>query len=237
MNNSLPIRKSYEFYSPFPIIQPSHYVKEDYSKLTDKLFRSFQHVFLKYENYDWYLKCDDDTYIFMENLKAFLITKNSSNPETYGTDYKKPVYRGYHHGGAGYVLSNAAFKLLGSQLVSNYNFCKNTGIEDKDVANCLRELKIYPKISIDDRGLERFHVFNLKNQFNRDFITETNYYHLDWALYTPKSVNSFVYHFIILYLFSLTLNRDSNVVVKAQFLFIMLNPMKLRNYIFCGETK
>jgi hypothetical protein len=196
----LPITKSYEFSNPFPIIQPSYYEKEDYWKLTDKVLRTFEHVFIKYNNYDWYLKCDDDTFVFYENLKAFLLTKNSSNPETYGTDYKKPVYRGYHHGGAGYVLSNAAFNLLGSQLVSNYGFCKNTGVEDKDVANCLRDLKIYPKISIDDRGLERFHVFNLKNQFNRDFMTESNYYHLDWALYTPKSVNSIVSIILILYL-------------------------------------
>ncbi len=189
MNNSLSTRKSYEFYSPFPIIQPSHYIKEDYNKLTDKLFRSFQHVFLKYDNYDWYLKCDDDTYIFMENLKAFLRTKNPLDTETYGSDFKKFVYRGYHHGGAGYVLSNAAFRRLGYQLVSNFSFCNNTGIEDIDVAQCLRDLKIFPKLSIDEKGLERFHILNPKKHFSGGFLLESHYTHIDWALYTPKIVN------------------------------------------------
>ena len=124
----------------------------------------------------------------MENLKAFLKTKNSSNPESYGTDYKKPVYRGYHHGGAGYVLSNAAFNRLGNQLLTNYSFCNNTTIEDLDMAKCLRDLRIFPKISIDEKGLERFHVFSIKDHFY-GFITETTYEHLNWTLLVPQKVS------------------------------------------------
>ena len=56
-------------------------------------------VFDKFNDYDWYLKADDDTYIFMDNLRDFLKTKNSSSPVTFGYDFKTDVPYGYHSGG------------------------------------------------------------------------------------------------------------------------------------------
>jgi hypothetical protein len=36
------------------------------------------------QDYDWLVKADDDTYLFVENLKAFLKEQNSSEPITFG---------------------------------------------------------------------------------------------------------------------------------------------------------
>ena len=160
-DSSLTTRQSYEFNNPVPILQPAHLVVDEYKKLTDKVFRSFQAIYSKYNDYDWYLKADDDTFVFVDNLKTFLKTKNSTKPVTYGYDFKAIVKHGYHSGGGGYVLSNEALKRLHLNLTKNYKFCKNTGAEDAEVAICLQKLGVYPDKSIDDKGRERFHPFDI----------------------------------------------------------------------------
>jgi hypothetical protein len=52
----------------------------------------------KIDNFYCYSKADDDTYISVENLKAFLSTKNPEAPVTYGYDFKTIVDYGYHSG-------------------------------------------------------------------------------------------------------------------------------------------
>ena len=160
-NSSLATNESYEFNDPFPILQPAYLEVDQYDKLTDKVYRSFQAIYSKYNDYDWYLKADDDTFVFVDNLKKFLKTKNSSKPVTYGYDFKTIVDRGYHSGGGGYVLSKEALSRLQAKLYENYTFCPNTGIEDTDIGRCLRLLGVYPDKSIDDEGRERFHSLSL----------------------------------------------------------------------------
>ena len=160
-NSSLATNESYEFNDPFPILQPAYLEVDQYDKLTDKVYRSFQAIYSKYNDYDWYLKADDDTFVFVDNLKKFLKTKNSSKPVTYGYDFKTIVDRGYHSGGGGYVLSKEALNRLQAKLYENYAFCRNTGVEDTDVGTCLRLLGVYPDKSIDDEGRERFHTLSL----------------------------------------------------------------------------
>jgi glycoprotein-N-acetylgalactosamine 3-beta-galactosyltransferase len=133
-----------------------------YDKLTDKVFLTIKYLYHKYNNYDWYLKVDDDTWIFIDNLRKFLSDKNASMPVTYGYDFKLIVEKGYHSGGAGYVLSNEAFSRLGYALNNNYSFCKNTGTEDVDVAICLRKLQVYKNSSLDELERERFHPLNIE---------------------------------------------------------------------------
>ena len=154
---------SLEYSDPFPILHPAYHDIEAYNKLTVKVLRTFQDLYLRYNDYDWYLKADDDSFIFVDNLRSFLKTKNSSKPVTYGYDFGVIIERGYHSGGAGYVLSNEAIKRIGVELVSNFSFCEDSSTEDVDVAGCLRKVKVYPEKSIDEEGAERFHPFHVKN--------------------------------------------------------------------------
>lgn len=41
-----------------------------------------------YNSCDWFLKADDDTYIIMHNLKKFLSQQNTSEPKTYGYNFR-----------------------------------------------------------------------------------------------------------------------------------------------------
>jgi len=77
------------------------------------------------------LKADDDTFIFVDNLREFVSNKNSSLPVTYGYDFKVIVDHGYHSGGGGYLLSNEALLRIGTKLNNDYKFCPNTGTEGR----------------------------------------------------------------------------------------------------------
>lgn len=66
------------------VLQPPGVLIDTYKKLTDKVFNALKYVFSKYPKYDWYIKADDDTFMFIDNLRWFLSQKNSSKPITFG---------------------------------------------------------------------------------------------------------------------------------------------------------
>lgn len=117
----------FEYKNQLKFLQPADLVHDSYDELTDKVYFTLKDVYKRYNKYDWYLKADDDTFIFVDNLRNFLIDKNSTDPVTYGYDFKVIVKKGYHSGGAGYVLSNEALTRIGSKLDKNFKFCPNSG--------------------------------------------------------------------------------------------------------------
>lgn len=66
------------------LLQPPGLVNDTYDRLTDKVFLTYKYLYTNYGDYDWYLKADDDTFVFMENLRRFLADKDSSKPVTFG---------------------------------------------------------------------------------------------------------------------------------------------------------
>lgn len=147
-------------------LHPPGFKNDTYLNLSEKVFMAFKYIYNKYKDFDWYLKADDDTYIFMNNLRNFLSNKNISSPVTYGYDLKVSVPYGYHSGGAGYVLSKEAFLRFGRKLNSGDKDCYDyVNAEDMDVGFCLRKVGVYPNKSLDDEGKERFHIFNHKDHY------------------------------------------------------------------------
>ena len=66
-------------------IAPIANITPGYEHLTQKTVSALQYAYeYHFNKYDWFVKADDDTYIFMENLKAFLAKQNSSEPVTFG---------------------------------------------------------------------------------------------------------------------------------------------------------
>jgi glycoprotein-N-acetylgalactosamine 3-beta-galactosyltransferase len=123
-------------------------------------------IYRAHPNYDWYLKADDDTFIFMDNLRDFLSDKKPRAPVSYGFHILHGNPTGYLSGGAGYVLSNEALTRLGAKLTTSYANCINRGIEDADIAIALRSLGVYPDKSVDDEGRERFHPLEIDKHLN-----------------------------------------------------------------------
>lgn len=117
-------------------------LKNDYSQLFYKSMAAFYYAYKGISSqFDWYFKVrlgrnrrspllqvDDDTYVIVEHLKEFLSQ----------FDHRKPYYLGfqferngrYHSGGSGYVLSNAAVKILAEKGFHNKTACPFSRYED-----------------------------------------------------------------------------------------------------------
>ena len=69
--------------APIPNITPG------YAHLTQKTTLAFHYAYENFINdFDWLVKADDDTYLFVENLRTFLKDKNASLPITFGYNFK-----------------------------------------------------------------------------------------------------------------------------------------------------
>ncbi len=73
------------------ILQPPRHMNDSYGMLTTKVLLTIEHVYDTYPNFDFYLKCDDDTFIFVDNLRWFLEDKNPAKAVSYGYDFAKFV--------------------------------------------------------------------------------------------------------------------------------------------------
>jgi glycoprotein-N-acetylgalactosamine 3-beta-galactosyltransferase len=70
-------------------IAPIANITPGYDHLTQKSALAFHYVYENFINdFDWFVKADDDTYLFVENLKSFLKDKNTSLPITFGYNFK-----------------------------------------------------------------------------------------------------------------------------------------------------
>jgi hypothetical protein len=71
----------------------------------------YQQFFLNLPgSYDWYVFCDDDTYLFPERLEPLL--GDPSRPQCIGMLARKPDLPPYMAGGPGFLLSSAAVAYL-----------------------------------------------------------------------------------------------------------------------------
>ena len=78
--------------------------------------QAFTHVYENYlDDYEWFMKADDDTYVVVENLRYFLSGEDPSQPVYFGHHFKTNVEQGYYSGGGGYVLSKEALKRFGTR--------------------------------------------------------------------------------------------------------------------------
>ena len=147
----------------FKILKPTGMYNDTYGNLTYKVLLGFEDIYKMQPTFDWFLKADDDTFIFYDNLRDFVATKNPKSPVTFGYDFKVNVEKGYHSGGGGYLLSNEAM----NRLVSNWrSYNKAPGYyEDIAIAQILRTLGVYPESSIDHKGRERFHPLALWSHY------------------------------------------------------------------------
>ncbi|CAI5446107.1 unnamed protein product [Caenorhabditis angaria] len=129
-------------------------------------------------DYDWFLKADDDTYVVMENLRFMLLSHSPEEPVHFGCKFKPFTKGGYHSGGAGYVLSRAALKKVCNFLfflkkirkmffrfievaLPDKSLCSQAhgGAEDAEMGKCLEKVGVKAGDSRDADGHHRFMPF------------------------------------------------------------------------------
>jgi len=116
------------------------------------------------DEYDWFFKVDDDSYVLVENLRAAVAQLDPREPHFLGHTLwatGKPV-----NAGAGYVLSRGGLDALAPALPSSPRYagrarhrkCTPTGTwaEDGKFSTCLRSLGIQPDDSRDAARRETF---------------------------------------------------------------------------------
>jgi glycoprotein-N-acetylgalactosamine 3-beta-galactosyltransferase len=161
----------------FKVLKPEGLFNDTYGNLSYKVLHAFEDVYRMRPDFGWYLKADDDTFIFYDNLRDFAATKNASEPVTFGYEYGEWVYGGYNSGGAGYLLSNEAMR----RLVSSWRKVswEMMGEEDIEVARILRSVGVFPQSSLDEKGRERFHCLEILDHYKGYFP--------DWLLSNAKN--------------------------------------------------
>ena len=79
-------------------LAPLENVSSGYKELTQKVSLGLCFAYEKaIDQYDWFVKCDDDTYLIVENLRSFLSDKDPSLPVTFGYNFKVTFFSFVSH--------------------------------------------------------------------------------------------------------------------------------------------
>uniref|UniRef100_A0A914E314 Glycoprotein-N-acetylgalactosamine 3-beta-galactosyltransferase 1 n=1 Tax=Acrobeloides nanus TaxID=290746 RepID=A0A914E314_9BILA len=138
-------------------------VTEGRNYLWAKTKSAFKYIYEKeLNNYDWFLKADDDTYVIVENLRFMLLAYSPNDPVYFGCKFKPFVKQGYMSGGSGYVLSREAVKRFAEDALPDPKKCKEkgTGAEDAEMGKCLEKVGVIAGDSRDINGKHRMLPFS-----------------------------------------------------------------------------
>ena len=74
-------------------------IMEKYDAMDKKAMEIIKTTHKKFGNlFNWFILVDDDTFVFVENLKSFASRLNPLEAVTYGYNFKEET-AGYHSGG------------------------------------------------------------------------------------------------------------------------------------------
>ncbi|CRK88014.1 CLUMA_CG001800, isoform A [Clunio marinus] len=135
------------------------------------------------DEFDWFLKADDDSYVILENLRYMLSQYNPQTSLYFGHRYaKKGLKEGYMAGG-GYILSKKALIKFANVLVKDKTRCYiNNGAEDYEMGRCLQEEAIFVDCR-DGHHQKRFFPLGIKKHLQAEvkedhWYTQTKYYNV-----------------------------------------------------------
>uniref|UniRef100_A0A8C3S8I7 Glycoprotein-N-acetylgalactosamine 3-beta-galactosyltransferase 1 n=1 Tax=Chelydra serpentina TaxID=8475 RepID=A0A8C3S8I7_CHESE len=150
--------------------------KEGRDQLYWKTIKAFQYVHDHYfDDADWFMKADDDTYVILDNLRWLLSKYNPEQPIYFGRRFKPYVKQGYMSGGAGYVLSKEALRRFVNAFKTN-KCSHSSSIEDLALGKCMENINVEAGDSRDTSGKETFHPFVPEHHLIRGYLPRTFWY-------------------------------------------------------------
>ncbi|CAH8579484.1 unnamed protein product [Schistosoma rodhaini] len=153
-------------------ILPIAVLKLPYPEVRMHLWSKFR-IILRYiyqfrNDYDYFLKTDDDTYIIMENLLNVLQNYSPDMPFMLGHRFMNIARNGYFSGGAGYVLSREALKRIVEQSIDKHHNCPvyDENMEDVKMSICGQAVGVRLYDTFDIIGRYRFWWASLDMLYN-----------------------------------------------------------------------
>lgn len=74
--------------------------EESRAHLWHKVKEAFSYLYKNHlDEYDWFMKADDDTYVLVDRLRQFLTKHSNDEPVYFGYKFKPFVNQGYMSGG------------------------------------------------------------------------------------------------------------------------------------------
>lgn len=157
------------------IVLPTEAESGGYKGIWKKTLLLFHHIATTPlgQQYDYIMKCDDDTYVNLSQLRLLLKSMDSSVPfqlgnNGYGIGCKgpaptSPFYRQDRgtkpcHGGAGYLLSHSLVDLVGVRFKECIQDWPQSSYEDAKLSYCLMKYAAVNCIGLkQDFGWDRYH--------------------------------------------------------------------------------
>lgn len=174
-------------------------IPDNRKNLAHKMRKVFSTIYKQYmDDFDYLLKCDDDTYVIVENLKFLVWHYDSNKPSYFGFHFNKFIRNGYMSGGAGYVISNRGIRQLVERGLQDGECELKVHKEDPDnsedieTGRCLETVGVPVLSSLDAHGRETFHPFPLE----RHLFGQLPAYVYSWAKYPVRKVYCFSNTFI-----------------------------------------
>lgn len=144
-------------------------VVEHYDQLDVKSLEIVKTTYQKYGNlFNWFILVDDDTFVFVENLKIFASRLNPNESVTYGYNLREQV--DYHSGGGGVLFTKTSLKKIHDKIVAGE--CKRNPKNkygDIAIGECGFKAGVKLGNSLDEFGRERFHALNFFSHYTGYF--------------------------------------------------------------------
>lgn len=147
-------------------------VTDDHRHMWGKVKLMLQYIHKYFiDDYDWFFKADDDTFLIAENMRYLLSAYSPDDPLYFGYKMNTSDHIwGYFSGGSGYVLSRKTVRIFVEQIMTqprfyheqNWKGCHletDERIEDWEITMCLDYYNIYPGDGRDAAKRDRFHLF------------------------------------------------------------------------------
>uniref|UniRef100_A0A6G1SNE3 N-acetylgalactosaminide beta-1,3-galactosyltransferase n=1 Tax=Aceria tosichella TaxID=561515 RepID=A0A6G1SNE3_9ACAR len=155
-------------------------------QLWHKISKACEFIYEKYLNqYDWFFRADDDTYLLVDALRKFLTTKSSpGEPIHFGHRFKPFVRSGFMSGGSGIVLSREALlRMIELGFRRELSACelKRGQVDDVIMSKCLEAVGVKAGDTRDPHGKETFLPLSPMTLLNDKL--DRNHWYLTYAYY------------------------------------------------------
>lgn len=139
----------------------------------EKVQLMMTHIHKNYLNeYDWFIKGEDKTFLITENLRYMLSAYSTKDPIYFGYKFNTTEHkRGYFSDGSGYVMSRQTVRIFVEKVLTNKEFLtghdryygchlgSGKRFEDWDMTVCLEHYNVYAGDARDLLKRERFLLF------------------------------------------------------------------------------